>query len=241
MQVDNAFVRKTQIEKLERLRAERDEEKTQAALTALRDGAKGKENLLALAVNAARAKATVGEMSKAMENVFTRYQASVKTVTGVYGGEMGQGSNAWGDIRARVEAFESVKGRKPKLLVAKMGQDGHDRGQKVVASASGDMGFDVNVGVLFQTPEEVAEQAIENGVDVVGISTLTAGHLTLIPQLKAVMEAKGAGNVRIVVGGVIPPQDFDALYKAGASAIFPPGTVLTEAAGTMLDLLETKD
>lgn len=233
--VDNTRVRNEQIEKLKALKAERDEAEVQKCLEALSKGAKGKANLLALAVEAARAKATVGEMSKALEVTFTRHKATSNVIKGVYGGEMGEGSNAWGDIAAKVHDFEVRTGGKPKLLVAKMGQDGHDRGQKVIASAFVDMGFDVSVGPLFQTPKEAAKLAVENGVHAIGVSSLAAGHLSLVPALKKELKDQGGENIHIVVGGVIPPDDYDKLYDAGASAIFPPGTVISDAASVLLE------
>ncbi|MCB1507514.1 MAG: cobalamin-dependent protein, partial [Hyphomicrobiaceae bacterium] len=234
LKVDNAAVRAKQIEKLQRLRAERDEPACQAALIALSEGAKGNGNLLALAVDAARAKATVGEISLAMEEVFGRHKAEIKAISGVYKREVGAMSEAVKTMQAMTTAFEEADGRRPRILVAKIGQDGHDRGQKVIASAFADLGFDVDIGPLFATPEEVARQAVENDVHIVGVSSLAAGHLTLVPALKAALEAEGRGDIMIVVGGVIPPQDFDALLASGASAIFPPGTVIAEAGQSLL-------
>jgi methylmalonyl-CoA mutase len=234
LKVDNAAVRASQLEKLARLKAERDPAATEAALKALEDGARGDGNLLALAVDAARAKATVGEISYALEKVFGRHRAEIKSIQGVYMAEAG--SNAVvARAKAMVEAFEHADGRRPRILVAKMGQDGHDRGQKVIATAFADIGFDVDIGPLFQTPAEAARQAVENDVHIVGASSLAAGHLTLVPELKAELARQGRGDIMVVVGGVIPPGDFQALYDAGASAIFPPGTVIAEAA---IDLLE---
>jgi len=242
LQVDNSRVRAQQIAKLKKLKAERDGGAVEAALTALQNGAADKKaNLLALSVAAARAGATVGEMSAALEKEFGRHIATSKAVRGVYAGEIGEGSNAWGDVSAKVKSFESRHGCPPRVLVAKMGQDGHDRGQKVVASAMGDMGFDVDIGPLFQTPEEAAALANENNVHAVGVSTLAAGHLTLVPALRAALDDLGRQDIKIFVGGVIPPGDYDALYKAGASAIFPPGTVISEAASDVLDVLSSQD
>jgi methylmalonyl-CoA mutase len=235
LKVENAQVRARQIEKLERLRGERDQAKCDAALAALtRIAETGAGNLLAGAVEAATAMATVGEISAALEKVWGRHVAEIKTIQGVYRKEVSKMSDAVERTQAMVEAFAEADGRRPRILVAKMGQDGHDRGQKVIATAFADLGFDVDIGPLFQTPEEVARQAVENDVHIVGISSLAAGHLTLVPALKAALEAEGRGDVMIVVGGVIPARDFDELYAAGASAIFPPGTVIAEAAQSLL-------
>jgi methylmalonyl-CoA mutase len=237
LKVDNASVRAQQIEKLRRLRAERDDEACQSALRALttaagadvqRDGGLD-GNLLALAVNAARAKATVGEISDALEAVFGRHAGQIRTLSGVYREEAGP-SGPVAETRALVDAFAEAEGRRPRILVAKMGQDGHDRGQKVIATAFADLGFDVDVGPLFQTPAEVARQAVEADVHIVGVSSLAAGHLTLVPALKAELAEAGREDIVIVVGGVIPPGDFEALYEAGAAAVFPPGTVIPDAA-----------
>ncbi|MFL0460351.1 methylmalonyl-CoA mutase [Kytococcus sedentarius] len=235
LKVDNARVRSEQLAKLETLRAERDEDACREALSALTEGARGDGNLLALCIEAARAHATVGEMSDAMEEVFGRYTAQIRTISGVYSQEAGQdqGIDA---ARDAVEQFAQDEGRRPRILVAKMGQDGHDRGQKVVATAYADLGFDVDVGPLFQTPSEVARQAVEADVHVVGVSSLAAGHLTLVPALRAELDALDGQDIAIVVGGVIPSQDFDELRDAGADAIYPPGTVISTAA---LDLIET--
>ncbi|MDE2362310.1 MAG: methylmalonyl-CoA mutase [Hyphomicrobiales bacterium] len=240
LKVDNSAVRAQQIEKLKRLRAERDEAKCQAALSALTEGAKAKGNLLALAIDAARAMATVGEISDALEKVFGRHRAEIKSISGVYKREAGVHSAAITRVQKMVEAFEENDGRRPRILVAKVGQDGHDRGQKVIASAFADLGFDVDIGPLFATPAEAARQAVENDVHIVGISSLAAGHLTLVPELRAALEQEGRGDIMIVVGGVIPPQDFDALRAAGASAIFPPGTVIADAAAGLLDELNNR-
>ncbi|MXN65763.1 methylmalonyl-CoA mutase [Stappia sp. GBMRC 2046] len=234
LKVDNAEVRARQIEKLQSLKAERDEKETQAALDALRQGAASNGNLLDLSIKAARAKATVGEISQAMEDVFGRHKAEIKTISGVYKREAGTMSDQIARLHKLVETFEENEGRRPRILVAKMGQDGHDRGQKVIASAFADLGFDVDIGPLFATPEEAARQAVENDVHIVGVSSLAAGHLTLVPALKKALEDQGRGDIMIVVGGVIPPQDFDALHKAGASAIFPPGTVIAKAAEDLI-------
>ena len=240
LKVDNSAVLTQQIDKLKRLRAERNEAETQAALKALEDGARRNENLLALSINAGRAKATVGEISMALENAFGRHKATADVVTGVYRKEIGAMNEAFGRARDMVQSFKENDGRLPRILVAKMGQDGHDRGQKVIASAFSDLGFDVDVGDLFSTPEEAAKKAIAKNVHVVGISTLAAGHLTLVPALKAALDQAGRSDIMIVVGGVIPEQDFEALKKAGADAIFPPGTVVSEAAMDVLDGLNER-
>ncbi|HKH95464.1 MAG TPA: methylmalonyl-CoA mutase [Beijerinckiaceae bacterium] len=235
LKVDNAGVRTLQIDKLKRLRSERSESDVAAALQALSHcAATGDGNLLAHAVDAARAKATVGEISDALERVWGRHRAEIKSISGVYKREVGAMSSSVEQVRKLVEAFEHDDGRRPRILIAKMGQDGHDRGQKVIASAFADLGFDVDIGPLFATPGEAARQAIENDVHIVGVSSLAAGHLTLVPELKRDLEAYGRGDIMIVVGGVIPPQDFDALYAAGASAIFPPGTVIADAAEKLI-------
>ena len=231
LRVDNQSVRRQQLEKLERLRAERDESETRRQLDRLTESAgSGEGNLLEIAVDAARARATVGEISDALEKVYGRHVAEVKTVSGVYASEVGKGAESVERVLKAVDGFETVEGRRPRILIAKMGQDGHDRGQKVIASAFADLGFDVDIGPLFQTPEEAARQAVENDVHVIGASSLAAGHLTLVPALKAELEKLGRGDILIVVGGVVPPQDYDALYAAGAKAIFPPGTVISDAA-----------
>ena len=241
LKVDNSAVRAAQIEKLERLKAERDHHAVEVALQALTDAAaNGTGNLLDLSVKAARAKATVGEITLAMEKVFGRHTAEIKAISGVYKREVGTMSSAVTRVQDLVAAFEDNDGRRPRILVAKMGQDGHDRGQKVIASAFADLGFDVDIGPLFATPEEAARQAIENDVHVVGVSSLAAGHLTLVPALRAALEAEGRPDILIVVGGVVPPQDYDALYAAGATAIFPPGTVIAEAAEDLIHKLNAK-
>jgi methylmalonyl-CoA mutase len=235
LKVDNSAVRARQIEKLERLRAERDQAAVGAALAALTNaGASGAGNLLELSVNAARAKATVGEISEALENVFGRHRAETRAISGVYRQEIGQMDEKVRRVIALCEAFEKNDGRRPRILVAKVGQDGHDRGQKVIASAFADLGFDVDIGALFATPAEVARQAIENDAHIVGVSSLAAGHLTLVPELKAELTSQGRPDILIVAGGVIPPGDYAALYEAGAVAIFGPGTNIAEAAADLL-------
>jgi methylmalonyl-CoA mutase len=235
LKVDNASVRAQQLDKLKRLKAERNESEVQAALAALTAGAKGEANLLDLAVKAARAKATVGEISLAMEQVFGRHRAEIKSIAGVYKREVGTMNPAVTRVQMMTQAFEEADGRRPRILVAKMGQDGHDRGQKVIASAFADLGFDVDIGPLFATPDEAARQGVENDVHIIGVSSLAAGHLTLVPELKAALAKAGRPDIMIVVGGVIPPQDFEALLEAGASAIFPPGTVIADAAEKLLE------
>ncbi len=233
LKVDNSAVRAQQIAKLQKLRAERSEQAAQAALDALTKGAATDANLLELAIDAARAKATVGEISDALEKVFGRHQAQIRTISGVYRNEAGAVTNIE-QVRQKAAEFERAEGRRPRILVAKMGQDGHDRGQKVIATAFADLGFDVDVGPLFQTPGEVARQAVEADVHIVGVNSLAAGHLTLVPDLRRELAELGRDDVMIVVGGVIPPQDHDELRAAGAAAVFGPGTVIADAA---LDLL----
>ncbi|HWO63039.1 MAG TPA: methylmalonyl-CoA mutase family protein, partial [Umezawaea sp.] len=239
LKVDNAGVRAQQLEKLRRLREERDPGAVESALDALTKAADGEGNLFALAIEAARAKATVGEISEALGKVWGRHSAQIRTISGVYREESGAVSNV-DATRAVVEEFAEAEGRRPRILVAKMGQDGHDRGQKVIATAFADLGFDVDVGPLFQTPGEVARQAVEADVHVVGVSSLAAGHLTLVPALRDELAELGREDIMIVVGGVIPPQDFDALREAGAAAIFPPGTVIADAAGDLLGKLSAQ-
>ena len=240
LKIDNSAVRAAQLAKLERLRAERDEAKTQAALDALTEGATSGANLLDLAVKAARAKASVGEISYALEKVFSRHKPKANVISGVYAREAGIDTPVVTRIKGMTQAFEENEKRKPRILVAKMGQDGHDRGQKVIASAFADLGFDVVIGDLFATPDEVAKRAAEANVHVVGVSTMTAGHLTLTPQLRDALKNAGRDDIMMVVGGVIPKQDFDALYEAGASAIFPPGTNIPEAAEKLLEELNIR-
>ncbi|MER7921778.1 methylmalonyl-CoA mutase [Streptomyces sp. NPDC096057] len=238
LKVDNSSVRTQQIEKLRRLRAERDEQATQDALHALTRAAEGTGNLLELAVDAARAKATVGEISDALEKVYGRHASQIRTISGVYRTEAGE-SPSVERTRALVDAFEEAEGRRPRILVAKMGQDGHDRGQKVIATAFADLGFDVDVGPLFQTPGEVARQAVEADVHIVGVSSLAAGHLTLVPALRESLAEEGREDIMIVVGGVIPPQDVPTLLEMGAAAVFPPGTVIPDAAHDLVRRLGT--
>jgi methylmalonyl-CoA mutase len=249
LRVDNADVLAQQKAKLEQLRSERDGDAVQDALRRLTgaaraaaDGKRGSsldENLLKLAVDAARAKATVGEISDALEEVYGRHSGQVRTISGVYREEAGS-SAPLDETRSLAEAFEEAEGRRPRILVAKMGQDGHDRGQKVIATAFADLGFDVDVGPLFQTPEEVARQAVEADVHVVGVSSLAAGHLTLVPALRDALAELGADDVMIVVGGVIPPDDVPTLKEMGAAAVFLPGTVIAEAAQDLLKQLSER-
>jgi methylmalonyl-CoA mutase len=238
LKVDNTAVREAQIASLKKLRAERDASKVEATLQALTEAARtGTGNLLELSIDAARAQATVGEISEALEKVFGRYEAPVRAVRGVYAAEAGKGQAVTEEVRRLVEGFAGAEGRRPRILVAKMGQDGHDRGQKVIATAFADLGFDVDIGPLFQSPAETARQAVENDVHIVGVSTLAAGHLTLVPQLREELMKLGREDIMIVVGGVIPPQDYPALYEAGASAVFGPGTVIGEAAAELIRIL----
>jgi methylmalonyl-CoA mutase len=238
LKIDNAAVRSGQLDKLRRLKSQRDPAAVGAALDALEAAAReGNGNLLDLSIKAARARATVGEISEALERVYGRHQAQIRSISGVYRQEMGEHNATVAAVHEQVAAFEESEGRRPRILVAKMGQDGHDRGQKVIASSFADLGFVVDIGPLFSTPQEVARQAVENDVDIVGASSLAAGHLTLVPQLKAALAELGRPDILVVVGGVIPPQDFDALRAAGAAAIFPPGTVIAEAAHDLLGQL----
>jgi methylmalonyl-CoA mutase len=240
LKVDNSAVRAAQIEKLQRLRAERNESETQGYLAKLTEVARtGEGNLLAAAVDAARAKATVGEISLALEKVFKRHTPAIRAMKGVYAATP-RDKHKIERAQHAVAAFKETDGRAPKLLVAKVGQDGHDRGQKVIASAFTDMGFDVVIGPLFATPEEVAEQAVKEKAHAVGVSTLTAGHLTLVPLLKAALDKAGRSDIMIVVGGVIPPEDVQTLIDMGAAAVFPPGTVIPDAALALLERLNQK-
>ena len=238
LKVDNTAVREAQIARLRELRAERDEAALTPKLEALTKCAEtGEGNLLELAIDAARHRATVGEISDALERVWGRYQATIRSIEGVYRSEVGKDSEAIDRVRARSEEFLTKHGRRPRILVAKMGQDGHDRGQKVIATAFADLGFDVDIGPMFSTPEETARQAVENDVHIVGVSSLAAGHLTLVPQLKEELVRLGRPDILIVVGGVIPPQDHEALREAGATLIFGPGTNVPAAAIELIDEL----
>ncbi|MFV3130544.1 methylmalonyl-CoA mutase [Niveispirillum sp. KHB5.9] len=240
LDIDNTAVREAQVALLKTIRASRDEAKVRETLSALTEAAQAKSgNLLALAVDAARARATVGEISDAMEEVFTRHRATIRSVSGVYGAAY-EGDAGFQQIQKDVADFAETEGRRPRMLVVKMGQDGHDRGAKVIATAFADIGFDVDVGALFQTPEEAARQAIENDVHVVGVSSLAAGHKTLVPQLAAALREQGAGDILIVCGGVIPPQDYDFLLNAGAAAIYGPGTNIPKAAAEIMGMVRGK-
>jgi len=235
LRIDNRAVRAAQVARLTELKAARDPEATAGALRALEGAARsGEGNLLELAIDAARARATVGEMSEALATVYGRHAAPVHVVSGVYGGEMAGTDEGIVTVRNAVDRFAALEGRRPRLLVAKVGQDGHDRGQKVIATAFADLGFDVDIGPLFATPDEAARQAVENDVHVIGVSSLAAAHLTLVPELHQALVAHGRPDIMIVAGGVIPPQDHAALKAAGASMIFGPGTVIPEAARTLL-------
>ncbi|MEM0990909.1 MAG: methylmalonyl-CoA mutase [Pseudomonadota bacterium] len=238
LDVDNVAVREAQVTRLSTIRNTRDEAAFTAAITALEEGAKGGGNLLALAVEAARARATVGEISDAMERVFGRHKAEVKTLAGVYGAAY-EGDEGFAQIQRDVESFAEAEGRRPRMLVVKMGQDGHDRGAKVIATAFADIGFDVDVGPLFQTPAEAAQDAIDNDVHVVGISSQAAGHKTLAPQLVKALAEQGADDIIVICGGVIPQQDYDFLMASGVKAIFGPGTNIPEAAANILGLIQT--
>jgi methylmalonyl-CoA mutase len=238
-EVDNTAVREQQVARLQRIRAERDEAACQATLERLTEGAAGDANLLALSVEASRARATVGEISDALEKIFTRHRAVVRSVTGIYGGAYAD-DEEFARIKAAVEAFAEAEGRRPRLLVVKLGQDGHDRGAKVIATAFADIGFDVDVGPLFQTPEEAAREAVENDVHVIGVSSQAAGHKTLVPELIAALKAEGAGDVLVVVGGIVPPQDHDMLRAAGVAGIYGPGTKIPTAAAEVLELIRSR-
>jgi methylmalonyl-CoA mutase len=240
LDIDNAAVRESQIERLNRVRANRDEQRCTTALQALRAAADNEaENLLARCIDAARARATVGEISDTLEEVFGRHKAVIQSISGVYGGAFAGDGNFMG-IQQEVEAFAASTGRRPRMLVVKLGQDGHDRGAKVIATAFADLGFDVDIGPLFQTPAEAAQAAIENDVHVIGVSSQAAGHKTLVPQLLAALAELGAADILVICGGVIPPQDYDELKSQGVSAIFGPGTRIPEAASEVLDLIRER-
>jgi methylmalonyl-CoA mutase len=234
-EVDNTAVRNEQIERLNQLKSDRDAHEVKNALVALANCAKsGKGNLLELAIDAARKRATLGEISAAMEESFGRYKATIRSISGVYSGEM-KDEQTFNDVRKLSDRFVAMEGRRPRILVAKMGQDGHDRGAKIIATSFADLGFDVDIGPLFQTPAEVAMQAAENDVHIIGASSLAGGHKTLIPQLIEELKKIGRSDIMIVAGGVIPQQDYDFLFKAGASFVFGPGTVITDAAKNILN------
>ncbi len=235
-EIDNTEVRERQIARLAQLREGRDEAAVVAALNSLRNGAQGEANLLALSVEAARARATLGEMSLAMEDVFGRYRAEIRSISGVYG-QAFEGDGEFEAVRAEIEAFAASEGRRPRLLVAKLGQDGHDRGSRIIATAFADIGFDVDVGPLFQTPGEVAQDAIDSDVHVVGVSTQAAGHKTLVPELIEALRAEGGAGILVVCGGVIPTRDHGFLHEAGVAAVYGPGTLIPTAAREILALL----
>ncbi len=238
LQVENSEVRESQIQRLKKLKSERNQKLVEEKLNAMTVACQnGTGNILALAVEAARAHATVGEMSMAMEKVFGRHQAEIRTIQGVYIKEVQQGKYDVKELQSLMEKFQKEEGRRPRVLVAKMGQDGHDRGQKVISTAFADLGFDVDVGPLFQTPEETARQAAENDVHVIGVSSLAAGHLTLVPELKAELKKLNREDILVTIGGVIPPQDYDKLYKMGVAGIFGPGTVIADAAKDLMKKL----
>lgn len=237
LEVDNSAVRESQIQRIQAVKAVRDENRAQAALEALENAARtGTGNLLALAIEAARARATLGEISMAMENAFGRYTATTRSISGVYAANMQQNAD-FERARQMADAFAEQEGRRPRILIAKLGQDGHDRGAKVIATAFADLGFDVDIGPLFQTPAEAARQAAENDVHILGISSLAAGHKTLAPQTIEALKALGRDDILVVVGGVIPPQDYDFLKEAGVAAVFGPGTVVAQAAQRLLEVL----
>jgi methylmalonyl-CoA mutase len=236
LEVDNNAVRRAQIERLQRLKASRDNGQVQSALASLTEAAAGEGNLLELSVAAARAGATVGEISEAMEKVYGRHRATPAAISGVYLQESSTAPEVQRCLEATADFARRV-GRRPRILVAKMGQDGHDRGAKVIAAAFADLGFDVDLGPLFQTPAEVARQAIDNDVHMVGASTLAGGHKTLVPQLIEALKAEGAGDIRVIAGGVIPQSDYDELRQAGCVAVFGPGTVIPRAALELLELM----
>ncbi|MCY4498280.1 MAG: methylmalonyl-CoA mutase [Rhodospirillaceae bacterium] len=239
LEIDNAKVRRQQIERLQQVRRSRDNAATEAALRALENGARQDGNLLALSIEAVRARATVGEVSDTLERIFGRHRAEARSVTGVYGGAYA-GDDGFVRIQRETEAFARDEGRRPRILIAKLGQDGHDRGAKVIASAFADIGFDVDIGPLFQTPEEAARQAIENDVHVIGVSSQAAAHKTLVPQLIDELSAQGARDVVVVVGGIVPPKDYDELKSVGVSAVYGPGTNITEAASEVIGLIQRR-
>jgi len=240
LDIDNTAVRDQQIARLEKLRAERDEAACSAALDALTEAARDRSgNLLALAIEATRRRATVGEISDALEKVYSRHRAVTHSISGVYGAAY-EGDEGFARIKREVEGFAEEAGRRPRMLVVKLGQDGHDRGAKVIASAFADIGFDVDIGPLFQTPEEAARQAIENDVHVIGASSQAAGHKTLVPQLVEALRKGGAEDIIVVCGGVIPPQDYDFLLNAGVSAIYGPGSNIPQAAHEILQIVRQR-
>jgi methylmalonyl-CoA mutase len=237
LEVDNTAVRLKQIERLQQIKAKRNEAAVQQALAQITEAAQNNQgNLLALAVEAARHRATLGEISEAMEKVFGRHKAVIRAISGVYAAEVTDDQH-FKAAQAKADAFAQAEGRRPRILVAKMGQDGHDRGAKVIATSFADLGFDVDIGALFQTPAEVAMQAAENDVHIIGVSSLAAGHKTLVPQLIDELKRLGRGDIMVIAGGVIPPQDYEYLYQAGVAAVFGPGTIIAAAAQQILDKL----
>jgi methylmalonyl-CoA mutase len=242
LKIDNTAVREAQIKRLQDLRAQRDAQAVEAALAALTESARtGQGNLLDLSIQAVRLKASVGEISLALEKVFGRFQQTPQLATGVYAKQVGESTNSLAVVREKVEQFVKAEGRRPRILVAKLGQDGHDRGQQVVSSAFADLGFDVDVGPMFQTPQEGAQEAADNDVHVIGVSTLAGGHLTLVPELKQELVKLGRDDILVIAGGVIPPQDYAELYAKGIDAIFGPGTVISDSAAKILDVLLQRD
>jgi methylmalonyl-CoA mutase len=238
LDVDNDAVRKTQVARLNRIKKIRDPVKCATTLAALTEAARsGRGNLLELSIAASRARATVGEISDALEAAFTRHHAAIRSVAGVYGGQY-RDDEAFHRIQREIDAFARDEGRRPRMLVVKLGQDGHDRGAKVIATAFADIGFDVDIGPLFQTPEEAAREAVENDVHIVGVSSQAAAHKTLVPALISALRREGAGDILVVCGGVIPPQDYDFLKEAGVAAIFGPGTNIPRAAAEILSLIQ---
>jgi methylmalonyl-CoA mutase len=239
LKVDNKAVREAQVRRLAELGASRDQAAVDSTLEALTQAARSESgNLLELAIDAARARATVGEISLALERAYGRHKAELHEIAGVYARQFGERKGAVARVQRRVERFLEDEGRRPRILIAKLGQDGHDRGQQVVATAFADFGFDVDVGSLFQTPEEAAREAVDNDVHLVGVSSLAAGHLTLVPAIRKALDDLGRDDILVVVGGVIPPQDYEELQRSGAVAVFGPGTVITDAAIRLLDLLD---
>jgi methylmalonyl-CoA mutase len=237
LEVDNTAVRESQINRLRQLRAERNEEEVVAVLDAITEACKsGKGNLLELAVDAARKRASLGEISMACEKVFGRYKAVIRTISGVYSSET-EDDMSFHQAKEMADTFSKLEGRRPRIMIAKMGQDGHDRGAKVVATGYADIGFDVDIGPLFQTPAEAARQAVENDVHILGVSSLAAGHKTLVPQVISELKKLGREDIMVIVGGVIPHQDYDFLYQAGAVAVFGPGTVIPDAAIKILEIM----
>jgi methylmalonyl-CoA mutase len=239
LEVDTTQVREAQVARLAAVRETRDEERCRATLAALTEGARSDANLLELSVEAARARASVGEISDALEVVFTRHRAVIRSISGIYGSAY-EDDDDFARIHAAVDAFARKEGRRPRMLVVKLGQDGHDRGAKVIATAFADLGFDVDVGPLFQTPEEAARDALDSDVHVVGVSSQAAGHKTLVPELIRRLREIGAQDALVVVGGVVPPQDYDFLYDSGVAAVYGPGTNIPRAAEEMLELIQRR-